>query len=91
MWDGRRDPARQPSLIAIRNLDEHARVRKRWNRAFSTASVKEYEPIIVRRTLQLAEELGKRTESVVDLAEWLSFFTYVTIDTFGGCMIEMGD
>ena len=66
-------------MIGIRDLNDHARARKRWNRAFSTASVKEYEPIIVRRALQLAEELGKRTESVVDLAEWLSFFTYVVL------------
>lgn len=84
LWDARVDPAiKVRSLIATRSLHEHARRRKRWNRGFSTAAVKGYEPIVSRRALQLVEELKRRSESLdggdkrqsVDLAKWLSFFT----------------
>ena len=84
VWDGRVDPRdKARSMIAIRSAHEHAVRRKRWNRAFSTASVKSYEPIIVKRALQLIDELSKLTstneksDNVVDLGKWLSFFTFV--------------
>lgn len=86
LWDARVDPdIKVRSLIATRSLHEHARRRKRWNRGFSTAAVKGYEPIVSRRALQLVEELKTRSEGLdggdrrqpVDLAEWFSFFTYV--------------
>ena len=84
VWDGRVDPRdKARSMIAIRSAHEHAVRRKRWNRAFSTASVKSYEPIIVKRALQLIDELSKLTstsktsDDVVDLSKWLSFFTSV--------------
>lgn len=65
----------------MRNFHEHAGRRKRWNRAFSTNSVKEYEPMVIRRALQLVDELQRKpskgdtdSEISVDLAQWLSFF-----------------
>lgn len=69
----------------MRNVHDHATRRKRWNRAFSTVSVKEYEPIVIKRALQLVDELQRRStkeqpnaQNYVDLAQWLSFFTYVS-------------
>lgn len=72
-------------MIAMRTIHEHIGRRKRWNRAFSTISVKEYEPVVIKRALQLADELQRRsskddytqTESSLDLARWLSFFSCV--------------
>lgn len=68
----------------MRNVHEHTGRRKRWNRAFSTVSVKEYEPIVIKRALQLVDELQRRStkeqsnaENSLDLAQWLSFFTSV--------------
>lgn len=69
----------------MRTIHEHIGRRKRWNRAFSTISVKEYEPVVIKRALQLADELQRRsskgdytqTESSLDLARWLSFFSCV--------------
>lgn len=63
----------------MRSFHEHAGRRKRWNRAFSTNSVKEYEPMVIRRALQLVDELHRKsskgdTDSEIDLAQWLSFF-----------------
>lgn len=85
MWDGRIDPRTDTrSLITMRSVHEHAIRRKRWNRAFNTASVKGYEPIVKKRALQLVEELDKRslsdggkTQNSIDLSQWLTFFTYV--------------
>lgn len=85
MWDARVNPKlKVRPLIATRSLQDHARRRKRWNRGFSTASVKGYEPIITRRALQLVLELEKRCSNIdggdgrqpLDLAQWFSFFTY---------------
>lgn len=66
----------------MRSVHDHTVRRKRWNRAFSTVSVKEYEPIVIKRALQLVDELQRRStkqqssaQNYVDLAQWLSFFT----------------
>ena len=56
--------------------------RKTWNRAFSSAALKEYEVIVAKRTRQLTgclENLAQgsdRKEGVVlDVAAWLNYFT----------------
>ena len=64
-----------PPLIGYRDSAEHMRRRKPWNRAFSTASVKEFEPVIQQRVLQFGEALADRQGEVIDLAAWISFFT----------------
>lgn len=66
----------QSSLITYQDPIEHARRRRPWNRAFNTHSLKEYQPIIARRAVQLVEALQSQSGSV-DLAQWISFFTYV--------------
>ncbi|KAH8118549.1 cytochrome P450 [Phellopilus nigrolimitatus] len=100
MWDARRSPQGPRSLIAIRDVHEHARRRKPWNRAFNTTSVKGYEPIVVKRALQLVEELEKRSQtkgsynvSSVDLAEWMGYFTFDFMGdmAFGGGFETMRD
>ncbi|KAH8106578.1 high nitrogen upregulated cytochrome P450 monooxygenase 2 [Phellopilus nigrolimitatus] len=95
IWSGRTRPGTTPPLIAIRSAHEHARSRKPWNRAFNTAGVKGYEPIVVRRALQLVGELEKR-KLEVDLASWFIFFTtdFMGDMAFGGgfeLMREGGD
>lgn len=63
------------SLITQRDPIEHARRRRPWTRAFSTAALKEYEPIVANRVAQLVEAVGHQ-KGVTDLAQWISFFTY---------------
>ncbi len=65
-------------LIAIMDPIEHARRRKPWNRAFSTAALKEYQPIVTRRTAQLIEGLMGEV-GTTDLAKWISYYAYVVI------------
>ena len=63
------------SLITQRDPVEHARRRKPWNRAFNSTALKEYEPIVTRRASQLLEGVASK-KGVLDLAQWISFFTY---------------
>ncbi|KAH8115859.1 high nitrogen upregulated cytochrome P450 monooxygenase 2 [Phellopilus nigrolimitatus] len=92
IWSARSRPGTTPELIAIRNAHEHARRRRPWNRAFNTAGVKGYEPIVAKRALQLVGELEKR-KSEVDLASWFIFFTtdFMGDMVFGGGFELMRD
>lgn len=81
VWDGRRNPDTAPHLISTRSSTDHARKRTPWTHAFSSANIREYEPAIARRVTQLMEELEKRAINGrgVDLAEWMSFFSWVPL------------
>ncbi|KAJ3525055.1 hypothetical protein NM688_g8461 [Phlebia brevispora] len=75
-WAGRNLHPKIPALIADRDPAEHARRRKPWNRAFNTSSLREFQPVIVKRVHELVECLGERQGQIIDLAEWVSWFTY---------------
>ncbi|KAI0265785.1 cytochrome P450 [Gloeopeniophorella convolvens] len=89
-WESRPGP---PSLIAQRDPVKHMHQRKPWNRAFSSAALKEYEVIVAKRVRQLVSRLdgiareSPRKEGVVlDIGMWLSFFTtdFMGDMAFGG-------
>jgi hypothetical protein len=55
--------------------------RKPWNRAFSSAAVKEYEIIAANRIRQLVgcledmiERSDEKTNAVVDMTQWMRYF-----------------
>ena len=73
VWEGYAFKPRILSLVGLRDVAEHARRRRPWNRAFSTAALKEYEPIVAKRGAQLVNILAER--KVVDFAHWIHFFT----------------
>ncbi|GJE86759.1 cytochrome P450 [Phanerochaete sordida] len=81
-------------LISLPDDAEHARRRRSWNRAFSSAAVKEYQPIVAQRATQLIHALQEQ-QGVVDLAQWMSYFTYDFMGdmAFGGGteMLRDGD
>ncbi|KAH9167157.1 high nitrogen upregulated cytochrome P450 monooxygenase 2 [Lactarius sanguifluus] len=56
-WEGRKG---SPALIAQRDPILHMHQRKPWNRAFSSAAVKESD---------------QKANALVDMTEWLNFFT----------------
>ncbi|KAL5498826.1 hypothetical protein ACEPAH_2181 [Sanghuangporus vaninii] len=97
MWKARTPHSSAPTLIAIRSTQEHARRRKRWNRAFNSSAVKEYEQVVQKRALQLISELEKRSVKngvhSVSLAEWISFFAtdFMGDMAFGGGFELMRD
>ncbi|KZT08069.1 cytochrome P450 [Laetiporus sulphureus 93-53] len=108
MWDGRKisrssgPPNVKGNLVGARNKEDHAEMRRVWNRAFTTASVKKYEPIVIRRASQLVEELKRRCSQdpedgregmEVDLARWVSCFSFDFMGdfVFGGAFELMRD
>ncbi|KAJ3539059.1 hypothetical protein NM688_g6420 [Phlebia brevispora] len=84
-WDGRGMYQEVPSLTNCRDPQYHAQRRKPWDRAFNSAALREYKPRIIKRVTQLVDGMSKQ-EGPVDLAQWLSFFTY----DFMGDMIYGG-
>lgn len=65
-----------PSVIGYRNAADHSRRRRPWNRAFSSASVRDaFMPVIQHRVHLLGEALAAREGQVLDLTEWMSYFT----------------
>ncbi|KAL0568859.1 hypothetical protein V5O48_013112 [Marasmius crinis-equi] len=50
--------------------------RRVWSRGFTSDAIKEYQAIVVKKAAQLGEALGARSQSEVDLLEWLSFFSF---------------
>ncbi|KAH9922364.1 cytochrome P450 [Fomitopsis serialis] len=102
LWEGRRISGKRGAgaknnrgnLIGNRYKDRHAEARKTWNRAFTPAAMKDYEPILVRRAAQLVDELKQKgATGSVDLSLWLSYciFDFMGDMVFGGGFELMHD
>ena len=64
-----------PPLIGVRDGPEHAKRRRTWNRGFNPAAMKDYEPMVHKRVLELLETIVQRGQ--VDLCEMFGYFTSV--------------
>ena len=62
------------SLICIVDKVERARRRRPWTRSFSTSALKDYESLVVKRTLQLVDVLSKNLDDAVNLKIWIEYF-----------------
>ncbi|KZP07807.1 cytochrome P450 [Athelia psychrophila] len=77
VWWYNRTPAGSPlPLITHRDTAQHRARRRLWDRAFSTASVKGYDELVIKRTRELCEALEKRSGQVLDFSRWMGFFSY---------------
>ncbi|KAL5511139.1 hypothetical protein ACEPAH_4354 [Sanghuangporus vaninii] len=83
LWIIHNRPGTSANIVALRDVKQHHERRKLWNRGFTTASLKELQPAIENRVLELVGELGKRVSLEfgekgvpLDLAQWLANFTY---------------
>ena len=63
-------------LIGIIDKDEHLRRRRAWNRAFSTAAVKNHRELVASRVRLLVESLEEQGGEVF-LGRWMEYFSYV--------------
>ena len=70
-----------PSLVTQRDPIKHAHLRKRWNRAFSSVALKEYEVIVAQRIRQLVDCLedivhgsDRKEGAVFDMGAWFNYF-----------------
>ena len=68
-------------LVAQSHPILHTQQRKLWNRAFSSAAMKEYEIIVAKRVRQLVgclEDIIERSDeketAVVDMTQWMKYF-----------------
>ncbi|KAF8270117.1 high nitrogen upregulated cytochrome P450 monooxygenase 2 [Lactarius quietus] len=96
-WEGRKG---QPTVIAQRDPILHTEQRKPWNRAFSSAALKEYEVIVAKRIRQLVSCLedmiqtsNEEANAVVDMTLWLKYFStdFMGDMAFGGGFELMKD
>ncbi|TCD68528.1 hypothetical protein EIP91_010584 [Steccherinum ochraceum] len=80
-WDGHFPHTEFRPLISWRDSDTHAKARRPWNRAFSTAAVKEYEPTLAKRVAQLVDLVKKFAaksgrEKKVDMTLLFKYFSF---------------
>jgi cytochrome P450 len=75
-YDARRDPNAPSNLLSMSPGEEHTRRRRLWSHGLAGDVLKEYEEVIARRGLQLAEGLERSVgKPSVDLTNWINFFT----------------
>ncbi|KAI0628638.1 high nitrogen upregulated cytochrome P450 monooxygenase 2 [Trametes polyzona] len=72
-------------VVGIMDIAEHLERRKPWARAFSASAMKEYEPMVAARAMQLVQAL-LRQEGEVNIGIFVNYFSYdIMCDmAFGG-------
>lgn len=77
-WSNRVAPGTTIALIAEPDPVLHKQRRKPWDKAFNTASLKDYEEIVANRSKELCDALEQRSGAgeVVDLDRWISYFAF---------------
>ncbi|KAI0792877.1 high nitrogen upregulated cytochrome P450 monooxygenase 2 [Abortiporus biennis] len=68
-------PDTKPTLLNVEDLDEHAKQRIPWTRAFSATALKDHEPKVAKRCLQLAEYLS-RTSGPINMTHLIRRWSY---------------
>jgi cytochrome P450 len=54
---------------------EHSKRRRVWDRAFTSAAVKSYDPMLHARVSQFVDQLELRVGQTLDISDWLGFLT----------------
>lgn len=63
------------SVLWERDRAHHAHLRKPWNKAFNSTSLKDYDHIVITKVHELIEGLDKRSSGVVDISKWMDYFS----------------
>ena len=56
----------------MRDLSEHSKRRKLWNKCVAPAAVKEYGEMLKATVRELVEQLERKQEEVIDISTWMS-------------------
>ncbi|KAF9783489.1 cytochrome P450 [Thelephora terrestris] len=80
-WSSRTMNAPIPPLIGVRDGPTHAKRRRTWNRGFNPAAMREYEPMVHKRVLELTEVLAQRGR--VDLSAMFGYYTFDVMADIG--------
>ncbi|RDB16849.1 hypothetical protein Hypma_002466 [Hypsizygus marmoreus] len=76
-WDGHfADQTEFRSLVGLRDPQKHAKLRRIWSRGFTSEALRAYQPLLDKRVSQLLDGLTQRAGKCVDLARWISWFSY---------------
>ncbi|KAF8070186.1 cytochrome P450 [Lyophyllum atratum] len=76
-WDGQFcDQKEFRSLVGLRDPQAHARLRRIWSRGFTPEALRSYQPILEKHIGQLLNHLDSRVGNILDLAKWISWFSY---------------
>ncbi|GLB37110.1 putative cytochrome p450 [Lyophyllum shimeji] len=76
-WDGQFPEQKTcRSLVGLRDPQEHARRRRIWSRGFTPEALRSYQPILDKRIGQLLDHLTARAGTTIDLAKWISWFSF---------------
>ncbi|KAJ7481155.1 high nitrogen upregulated cytochrome P450 monooxygenase 2 [Mycena galericulata] len=63
-----------PTIVSLTG-DAHTTKRRVWNRALASSSLRDYEPLIVKRASQLVSRLENQNGMSVDIVHWFDLFT----------------
>lgn len=65
------------SIVILKDPSEYTLRRDLWNKAFSSSSLKLFEPKLLKRADELMEGLDKHKSNPVDISKWMEYFAYV--------------
>ncbi|KAG6902636.1 hypothetical protein C0995_013761 [Termitomyces sp. Mi166 len=92
-YDPRRDPDAPGILLALHG-QAHTDRRRIWSRAFTNASLAEYEDALIKRAESLIDRLVSSASFPVDLSMWLGLFSldFMGDMAFGQCfnLLQIG-
>jgi hypothetical protein len=71
------------SLHSERDRSTHSQRRKAWDRGFSIAALKEYEPRVATLTSQLISQLRARTGTPLDIAACNNYYGFDVMGDIG--------
>ncbi|EIN08535.1 cytochrome P450 [Punctularia strigosozonata HHB-11173 SS5] len=80
------------SIISLTDPTQHSHRRRIWERAFTSSSLRDYEPVLAHRTDLLIAALTQQADDekaekkTIDLARWLGFLSFDIMGdlAFGG-------
>ncbi|KAF2844585.1 cytochrome P450, partial [Plenodomus tracheiphilus IPT5] len=75
-YRGQRAGKSTMSILNSINREEHAPRRKLLSRAFSTAALRQYEPLIYETCKRFCDNVLKDTKSGIDDGKWGAYFTF---------------
>jgi cytochrome P450 len=70
-----RPPKALSSLIGLEDPTEHGHRRRVWDRAFTPAAIKSYQPMLDNREGQLLAQFDAHVGQPIDIAQWFGFMT----------------
>ncbi|KAF8218316.1 cytochrome P450 [Mycena galopus ATCC 62051] len=82
-YESGRHSATPPAIVCLSG-EAHTAKRRVWNRAMTSACIREYEPLVVKRASQLISHL-RGLNSTVDLVHWLDLFAYDLMGDLAFC------